>query len=251
MKRKAESLCPHPDERQRRLVLGAEARELGRDGVKPVVAAARCRRTRLSKGCGSWSLERRRRVGCVGPAVARAAGGVGGVGRPGGPGRSDVGVALDVEVHPHARGQRGHQQEGTNRDYKNNGQEWMPQAKSERVQVHDFPDPKVGKAIPYGTYDVAANTGWLCPSARTTSPPPSPLPRYDAGGPRSARSPTRQRIGCWSAQLMAAGPTATGSAPLTSREVVVDLIGATTIHRPAGPRRTRPRRVPDQGQDRR
>ncbi len=52
----------------------------------------------------------------------------------------------------------------------------MPQAKSERVQVHDFPDPKVGKAIPYGTYDVAANTGWPCPSARTTSPPPSPSP---------------------------------------------------------------------------
>ena len=46
-------------------------------------------------------------------------------------------------------------------DYKNNGQEWMPQGKPERVQVHDFPDPKVGKAIPYGIYDVAANTGWV------------------------------------------------------------------------------------------
>jgi hypothetical protein len=29
------------------------------------------------------------------------------------------------------------------------------------VQVHDFPDPKVGKQIPYGVYDVAANTGWV------------------------------------------------------------------------------------------
>ncbi len=46
-------------------------------------------------------------------------------------------------------------------DYKNNGQEWMPQGKPERVQVHDFPDPKVGKAIPYGIYDVAADSGWV------------------------------------------------------------------------------------------
>jgi len=46
-------------------------------------------------------------------------------------------------------------------DYKNNGQEWMPQGIPERVQVHDFPDPRVGKAIPYGIYDVTANTGWV------------------------------------------------------------------------------------------
>jgi hypothetical protein len=35
------------------------------------------------------------------------------------------------------------------------------QGNPERVQVHDFPDPTVGKAIPYGVYDVAANTGWV------------------------------------------------------------------------------------------
>lgn len=46
-------------------------------------------------------------------------------------------------------------------DYKNNGREWMPLGRPERVQVHDFPDPKVGKAIPYGIYDVAADTGWV------------------------------------------------------------------------------------------
>jgi Rhodopirellula transposase DDE domain len=27
--------------------------------------------------------------------------------------------------------------------------------------VHDFPDPAVGKAIPYGVYDLGANTGWV------------------------------------------------------------------------------------------
>jgi len=35
------------------------------------------------------------------------------------------------------------------------------QGNPERAQVHDFPDPTVGKAIPYGVYDVAANTGWV------------------------------------------------------------------------------------------
>jgi Rhodopirellula transposase DDE domain len=29
------------------------------------------------------------------------------------------------------------------------------------VNVHDFPDPKVGKAIPYDVYDLGANTGWV------------------------------------------------------------------------------------------
>jgi Rhodopirellula transposase DDE domain len=31
----------------------------------------------------------------------------------------------------------------------------------DQVNVHDFPDPKLGKAIPYGVYDVGANSGWV------------------------------------------------------------------------------------------
>ena len=45
--------------------------------------------------------------------------------------------------------------------YKNAGRQWQPKGEPERVNVHDFPDPAVGKAIPYGVYDVAANTGWV------------------------------------------------------------------------------------------
>jgi transposase len=45
--------------------------------------------------------------------------------------------------------------------FKNGGQEWQPKGQPERVNVHDFPDPKVGKAIPYGIYDVGRNTGWV------------------------------------------------------------------------------------------
>ena len=45
--------------------------------------------------------------------------------------------------------------------FKNGGQEWQPAGEPEPVNVHDFPDPKVGKAIPYGIYDVGRNTGWV------------------------------------------------------------------------------------------
>jgi len=45
--------------------------------------------------------------------------------------------------------------------YRNGGQEWQPAGTPERVQVHDFPDPRVGKAIPYGIYDVGRNLGWV------------------------------------------------------------------------------------------
>jgi len=230
--RKTASLWPHLDERQRRLVLGAEARELGRGGVKLVAAAAGVSADTVAKGL--------RELDSGAPPTGR-------VRRPGG-GRkpltaTDPGLlaALEALVDPVTRGDpmsalrwtskstrtlaveltgRGHRvssstvgqllrtagyslqanikvREGSAHedrdaqfrylneqvadhqraaapvvsvdtkkkelvgDYKNNGQEWMPQGKPERVQVHDFPDPKVGKAIPYGIYDVAANTGWV------------------------------------------------------------------------------------------
>jgi len=45
--------------------------------------------------------------------------------------------------------------------YKNGGQEWQPKRIPEPVNVHDFPDPALGKAIPYGIYDVGRNAGWV------------------------------------------------------------------------------------------
>ena len=45
--------------------------------------------------------------------------------------------------------------------YKNDGREWQPKGEPEPVNVHDFPDPKVGKAIPYGIYDIGRNAGWV------------------------------------------------------------------------------------------
>jgi Rhodopirellula transposase DDE domain len=46
-------------------------------------------------------------------------------------------------------------------NFKNAGREWQPQGEPELVDVHDFPSDAVGKAIPYGVYDVAANDGFV------------------------------------------------------------------------------------------
>lgn len=46
-------------------------------------------------------------------------------------------------------------------DYANGGREWEPAGNPTRVGVHDFPDPEMGKAIPYGVYDIANNEGWV------------------------------------------------------------------------------------------
>lgn len=41
------------------------------------------------------------------------------------------------------------------------GQEWQPKGRPEAVQVHDFPDPQLGKVAPYGVYDLRSNQGWV------------------------------------------------------------------------------------------
>ena len=46
-------------------------------------------------------------------------------------------------------------------DFHNAGREWRPQGTPEEVRVHDFIDKQLGKAIPYGVYDLASNEGWV------------------------------------------------------------------------------------------
>ena len=46
-------------------------------------------------------------------------------------------------------------------DFKNSGREWRPAGKPEEVRVHDFLDKSLGKAIPYGVYDIVNNQGWV------------------------------------------------------------------------------------------
>ena len=46
-------------------------------------------------------------------------------------------------------------------EFKNAGQEWQPAGEPEEVQVYDFLNKELGKAIPYGVYDLASNEGWV------------------------------------------------------------------------------------------
>jgi hypothetical protein len=46
-------------------------------------------------------------------------------------------------------------------EFKNGGREWQPSGQPEEVLVHDFMDKELGKAIPYGVYDVTGNQGWV------------------------------------------------------------------------------------------
>jgi transposase len=46
-------------------------------------------------------------------------------------------------------------------DFKNSGQDWKPKGKPAEVRVHDFVIPELGRAAPYGVYDLAQNMGWV------------------------------------------------------------------------------------------
>src|SRR5271166_1553449 len=46
-------------------------------------------------------------------------------------------------------------------DFKNAGRDWRPQGEPEEVRVHDFLIKELGRAVPYGIYDLAANAGWV------------------------------------------------------------------------------------------
>jgi hypothetical protein len=46
-------------------------------------------------------------------------------------------------------------------EFRNGGREWQPKGEPVDVRVHDFMDKELGKAIPYGIYDVTKNEGWV------------------------------------------------------------------------------------------
>ncbi len=46
-------------------------------------------------------------------------------------------------------------------DFRNRGREYRPEGSPEEVRTHDFMDKELGKAIPYGVYDMTANEGWV------------------------------------------------------------------------------------------
>jgi hypothetical protein len=46
-------------------------------------------------------------------------------------------------------------------NFRNNGKEWRPEGTPEFVNIHDFMDRKLGRAVPYGVYDITNNVGWV------------------------------------------------------------------------------------------
>jgi transposase len=46
-------------------------------------------------------------------------------------------------------------------NFRNSGREWRPKGTPEPVAMHDFPDPTLGRANPYGVYDIVRNVGWV------------------------------------------------------------------------------------------
>jgi hypothetical protein len=56
-------------------------------------------------------------------------------------------------------------------DFRNNGREYRPHGNPEEVRVHDFLIKKLGRAVPYGIYDLAANSGWVSVGVDHARPP--------------------------------------------------------------------------------
>ncbi len=228
-------LLPHLDERQRRLLLGAEARSLGRGGITRVAAAAGVSLPTVTRGvaevkAGAAVSGRVRKPGggrkpltetdpglsaaleaLVDPvtrgdpmsplrwtakstrqlADALTAGGhpvshvrVGELLHSLGYSLQSNAKAVEGKQHPDRDAQFAHINSAASRylktgdpvisvdakkkeligetpGYRNNGRDWQPHGQPIRVGVHDFPDPTMPKAVPYGIYDLSANTGWV------------------------------------------------------------------------------------------
>ena len=223
-------LRPHLDERQRRLLLGAEAIRLGRGGIKAVAGATGVHPDTVARGVREADGRPEPRVRAPGGGRKRLAATDPGLGR-----------ALMALVEPESRGDpesplrwtclstrnlagaltaaghrcsaptvarllkgEGYSLQGNAKvaegrqhpdrdaqfryiarrarefldvgqpvvsvdakkkekvgEFANGGAEWRPAGRPERVNVHDFPSDAIGKAIPYGIYDLGANTGWV------------------------------------------------------------------------------------------
>ena len=232
MGRRYAVLRPHLDDRQRRLLLGTEAAELGRGGVKVVAEATGAHPDTVARGKRELEgqPEPQARVRAPGggrkkltetdpdlsaelsaledpetrgdpmsllvwttKSTKNLAGALAALGHP----VSDRTVArmlraMGLSLQANSKLAKGHQHEDRDAQFRylaeqvtqhvsagqpviwvdakkkelvgafnNVGREYQPTGQPEQVNVHDFPDKDLGKAIPYGIYDVSDNTGWV------------------------------------------------------------------------------------------
>jgi hypothetical protein len=227
-----EEMLPHLDERQRRLLMGAQARALGRGGIRAVARAGQAREATVSLGAGELEagaepLGRARRPGGGRKKAADRDRGLRPAllklvepdmrGDPMSPlrwtakstralaaeltrcghrvGADTVGDLLREEgfsLQGNAKTIEGSQHEDRDAqfryingqakehrgsgdpvisvdakkkekvgDYASTGREYQPKGHPVAVHDHDFAGPQVPRAIPYGVYDLAADTGWV------------------------------------------------------------------------------------------
>jgi hypothetical protein len=229
---KFQAIFPHLDERQRRLLMGAEARSLGRGGIRAVARAASVREATVSLGVdeldsGAGPLGRARRPGGgrkraadLDPGLRPAllalvepeergdpmsplrwtvkstrrlaaeltrqghrvgADTVGDLLRAEGFSLQGNAKTIEGQRHPDRDAQFRYineqvkEHQGTADpvisvdtkkkelvgEFKNPGREWRPQGQPAAVRTHDFPEEGLGKAVPYGVYDITADAGWV------------------------------------------------------------------------------------------
>ena len=74
--------------------------------------------------------------------------------------------------------------------FRNPGREWRPQGTPEEVRVHDVLIEELGRAVPYGVYDLGANAGWVSVDADTAAFAVQTIRRwwYEVGQPRAPKA---------------------------------------------------------------
>src|SRR6266571_4869657 len=141
-------LFPHLDERQRRLVMAAEARVLGQGGIKVVARAADVSAVTVSRGVAELQGNAKTLEGARHADRAAQFRYLAGQARD----HMDAGdpvISVDAKKKENVG------------PFRQRGREWRPAGSPERVNVHDFIDKELGKVTPYGVYDVAGNAGWV------------------------------------------------------------------------------------------
>ena len=120
-------------------------------------------------------------------------------------------------------------------EFTNRGTEWQPAGAPVLTNVHDFPDLGLGKAIPYGIYDVAKNNGWVSVGMNHDTP------KFAVNSIRSWWS-TMGRADYWDAKELLVTADAGGSNSARSRVWKAELqkfanetgLAITVVHFPPG-----------------
>src|SRR5206468_3231238 len=167
------TVAPFLDERGRRLVAAAEAFAAGYGGIAAVAMATGIAPSTIGRGLKelAWGEPsdrvRRPGAGCKttvskDPTLLRDLEALVEPTTRGDPGSPLRWTCKSVRRLAQALQAQGHEvSRSLVAGLRNNGREYRPQGKPEEVRVHDFLIKELGRSVPYGVYDLAANSGWV------------------------------------------------------------------------------------------